>query len=239
MKRSEFRDSTSTEALSRRQNLDMAHGESSGDAVSRSTRSSAAVRAEMDAVSQSLDRLQLEYRRVMRIEAGVAKGHDAEAQPVANMIGQAAVSMLLNDSNDKTGVLRRMRDYALEEHDVRDAADYKTELSEMFGFDYHAIDGELDRALLPALDKIVELAELVEAGKATPYSLGVEALRVGMEGHPRGFGRYFVVVETPWPRNSAVIQAQIESETLQLVDWLRFELNCAREEEALAAKSGE
>ena len=159
MKRSEFRDSTSTEALSRRQNLDMAHGESSGDAVSRSTRSSAAVRAEMDAVSQSLDRLQLEYRRVMRIEAGVAKGHDAEAQPVANMIGQAAVSMLLNDSNDKTGVLRRMRDYALEEHDVRDAADYKTELSEMFGFDYHAMAKNL-------LVSVPGLEHLIVAGAA-------------------------------------------------------------------------
>jgi hypothetical protein len=239
MKRSESTDSTSTQAMSRRQNPDVAHNESNDDAVSRSIRSSVALRAEMETMSQALDRLQLEYRRAMHIEAGLAKGHDAEAQPVADMIGWAAISMPLNDSNDKTGVLRRMRDYALEERDVRDAADYKTELSVMFGFDYHAIDGELDGFLLPALDKLVELAELVEAGKATPYSLGVEALRVGMQGHPRGFGRYFVDVETPWPRDSAVIQAQIESQVPQLTDWLRFELDCARKEEELAAKSDE
>jgi hypothetical protein len=113
----------------------------------------------------------------------------------------------------------------LGERAVDDAYRFETELREMFGF--HFIDGELDSALLPAMEIVVEKAEI-----ATKEGLAIAALYKLIHGHPRAFGRYFAGNDRPYPRPSKEVQAEIDAKTPTYIAHLQDELAEAIEEES-------
>lgn len=116
------------------------------------------------------------------------------------------------------------------ERDLQEAHCYETELREMFGF--HFIDGELDSALLPALEVI-----LYQAEGATREGLAIAALYTLIKRHPRAFGRYFGGENRPWPRPSKELQAEIDSGKPTYIEYLYDELAVAIEEEAQGSES--
>ena len=119
----------------------------------------------------------------------------------------------------------------LNERDIRDAIEFDTELKDMFGLAW--IDEELRE---PLHDALHQLHDLMEDGVANIPGTTVRALKVLLKGHPRGFGRYYSGSD-PWPRPSAEIQAEIDARMPDALDWLRYELNEAFEQEAALANS--
>jgi hypothetical protein len=119
----------------------------------------------------------------------------------------------------------------LDERDIRDAIEFDTELKDMFGFAW--ID---DEVRMPLHDALHLLHDLMEDGVANVPGTVVRVLKILLKGHPRGFGRYYSGSD-PWPRPSAEIQAEIDARMPDALDWLRYELAEALEEEAAAAKA--
>jgi hypothetical protein len=112
----------------------------------------------------------------------------------------------------------------LDEREVYDAFQFETELREMFGF--HFIDGELDSALLPAMNLVVEKADV-----ATKEGLAIAALRKLIQSHPRAFGHYFAGSDRPYPRSSKEVQAEIDAKLPTYIAHLQEELEEAIEDE--------
>lgn len=126
-----------------------------------------------------------------------------------------------HDPRDQKAVSRLLKTC---EHDLEEAYFYETELREKFGF--HFVDGELDSAVLPALEVI-----LYQSEGATKEGLAVAALYTLMKRHPRAFGRYFEGNDRPWPRPSKELQAEIDSGKPAYMEHLYEELAVALEEE--------
>jgi hypothetical protein len=114
--------------------------------------------------------------------------------------------------------------------DVRDAIEFDTELKATFGLAW--IDEEVREPLHDALHL---LHDLTKDGVATVPGTALRVLKVLLKGHPRGFGRYYSGTD-PWPRASAKIQAEIDARMPDALDWLRYELKEALEQEAALAK---
>jgi hypothetical protein len=114
--------------------------------------------------------------------------------------------------------------------DVRDAIEFDSELKDTFGL--ASIDEEVRKPLHDALHL---LHDLMEDGVATVPGMALRVLKVVLKGHPRGFGRYYTGTD-PWPRPSAEIQAEIDARMPDALDWLRYELKEAFEQEAALAK---
>jgi hypothetical protein len=119
----------------------------------------------------------------------------------------------------------------LDERDIRDAIEFNTELKDMFGLGW--IDEEIG---VPLRDALHLLCELLEDGVAIVPGTVVRVLKVLLKGHPRGFSRYYTGTD-PWPRPSAEIQAEIDARMPDALDWLRYELKEALEQEADLANS--
>ena len=109
--------------------------------------------------------------------------------------------------------------------DIRDAVEFDTEFKDTFGFVW--IDEEVRNPLADALEQL--LVELQDAGATIP-GIVVRVLKVFMMRHLRGFGRYYSGTD-PWPRPSQVVQKEIDERLPDALDWLRFELKEALEEE--------
>jgi hypothetical protein len=124
--------------------------------------------------------------------------------------------------DDRTEKLLRVGESTLQT-----AFEFETELRELFGFNF--IDGELDTALLPAIELILNPPQ-----KVTKKGLAVAALYTLMKGHPRGFGRYYAGADRPYPRPSAEIKAEIDSGRPTYIAYLFDELKDALEEERQA-----
>lgn len=117
----------------------------------------------------------------------------------------------------------------LDDRDIRDAIEFDTELKDMFGLAW--IDDELREPLRDALHLV---HNQMEDGNANVPGTVVKALKVLLKRHPRGFGRYYAGSD-PWPRPSPEIQAEIDARMPDALDWLRYELKEALEEEAAPA----
>jgi len=137
----------------------------------------------------------------------------------AEMPGAAKIS---DDNAGELAVEDRL--LQLDERGVSDCSQFETELRETFGF--HFIDGELDSALLPALEIVVEKADV-----ATKHGLAIAALHKLIHGHPRAFGRYFAGKDRPYPRPSKEVQAEIDAKMPTYIAHLQDELAEAIEEE--------
>ncbi|XIA65699.1 hypothetical protein ACFIOY_05455 [Bradyrhizobium sp. TZ2] len=116
----------------------------------------------------------------------------------------------------------------LDERDIRDAIEFNTELKDMFGLAW--IDDEISEPLRDALQL---LHEVIEDGAAIVPGTVVRVLKVLLKGHRRGFSRYYTGTD-PWPRPSVQVQAEIDAQMPNALDWLRYELKEALEEEAQA-----
>ncbi|QDW35827.1 hypothetical protein FFI89_000925 [Bradyrhizobium sp. KBS0727] len=119
----------------------------------------------------------------------------------------------------------------VEERTVYDAFQFETELRELFGFNF--IDGELDSALLPAMEVVVEKADA-----ATKQGLAIAALHKFINSHPRGFRRYFEGGDRPYPRPSKEVQAEIDAKLPTYIAYLQTELAEAIEEETKSRPDG-
>ena len=113
----------------------------------------------------------------------------------------------------------------LNSRDIIDAVQFDTEFKDTFGFAW--IDEEVRNPLADALEQL--LVELEDAGATIP-GIVVRVLKVVMKGHPRGFGRYYSGTDL-WPRPSQVVQKEIDERLPDALNWLRFELKEALEEE--------
>lgn len=117
----------------------------------------------------------------------------------------------------------------LDDRDIRDAIEFDTELKDMFGLAW--IDDELR---IPLHDALHVLHDQMEDGVANIPGTVVKALKALLKRHPRGFGRYYTGTDR-WPRPSAEVQAEIDNRMPDALDWLRYELNEALEQEAAFA----
>jgi hypothetical protein len=118
----------------------------------------------------------------------------------------------------------------LDERDIYDAAQFESELKDMFGFSW--VDDEVREALVAAL---VCLHDMLEDASATTAGICVTTIKTLMKGHLRGFGRYYNGVD-PWPRPSAVVQDDIDTRMPEALRWLRCELAEALKWEATVSK---
>jgi hypothetical protein len=118
----------------------------------------------------------------------------------------------------------------LDSYDIREAAEFETEFKNTFGFAW--VDEEVREPLTRALERLMHM---LEDGTATIPGIVATVLKVLMMGHPRGFGRYYSGKD-PWPRPSAIVQAEIDQEMPFALEWLRFELEEALEQEQAAAE---
>jgi hypothetical protein len=114
----------------------------------------------------------------------------------------------------------------LDERDIRDAIEFNTELKDMFGLGW--IDEEIG---VPLRDALHLLCELLEDGVAIVPGTVVRVMKILLKGHRRGFSKYYTGTD-PWPRPSAEVQAEIDARMPDALDWLRYELEEALEEEA-------
>jgi hypothetical protein len=119
----------------------------------------------------------------------------------------------------------------LSARDIRDAIEFDSELKDMFGFAW--LD---DEVRIPLADSLHLLLDMLEDAVANVPGMVVSALKILIKGHPRGFGRYYPGKD-PWPRPSVEIRAEIDAQMPDALDWLRYELKEALEEEAAAAKA--
>jgi hypothetical protein len=111
--------------------------------------------------------------------------------------------------------------------DLHKAWEFRTEFLQTF--DLHRTDDWLDEGLLPALETYIESAE---SGTCTPEGCFIRAIRTLLRKHS-AFATYIPGPEAPWPRPSAIVQAEIDSRMPEALDCLDFELGCALEEERL------
>lgn len=112
--------------------------------------------------------------------------------------------------------------------DVQDAADFQTELQQMFNL--RRIDADLDRTLLPALNAYIAAAE---SRLATPEGCFIIALKTLLHQHP-AFHKFVAGPVEVYPRPSAVVQADIDDLQPYYVRCLKEELAEALSQEAEA-----
>jgi hypothetical protein len=75
------------------------------------------------------------------------------------------------------------------------------------------------------------LITMLEDGTATVPGMMVKCVKAILKGCPRAFGSYYAGKDS-WPRDSAVVQAEIDYRMPEALNWLRVELKDALEYEA-------
>jgi hypothetical protein len=188
------------------------------------------------------DGLPPHHQRNLPIEADNARrqriGGDTTEHPSDGYIDDpdiidAAMAATTSDEESDSPVILVESSYAydlealksLDERDIFDAMQFETELKGMFGLIW--IDDELRDPLEAALE---QFHEMLEEGSATVPGMFATSLKVFLKGHLRAFGRYYTGKD-PWPRPSAVVQAEIDQRMPYALNWLRVELEEALEEE--------
>jgi hypothetical protein len=103
----------------------------------------------------------------------------------------------------------------------------------MQAFDLLRVDDEIDGCLSPAIRTFIDC---MESGKFTPAGAFIMAIRKLVNSH-RVFRAYLPGPQAPWPRSSAVINAEIEERLPDALRYLRDELEVALAVEADVALS--
>jgi hypothetical protein len=114
----------------------------------------------------------------------------------------------------------------LTSRDLRDAIEFDSEFKDTFGLS--RVDEEIR---VPLNDAMELLLTMLEDGTATVPGMMVKAIKVILKGCPRAFGSYYAGKDS-WPRDSAVVQAEIDYRMPEALNWLRVELKEALEWEA-------
>jgi hypothetical protein len=180
--------------------------------------------------------IELHARRLRTHSAALAQRIAELGSPFFSRLIAAADSTSIGDPPEAEKVIETEDAYdqdklnSLGARDIRDAIEFNTEFKDAFGFAW--IDEEIRAPLTDALEKLLDL---LKDGNASIPGMMVTVLKVLLQGHPRGFGRYYSGTD-PWPRPSAVVQVEIDARMPDALYWLRFELKEALEEEARIAQ---
>jgi hypothetical protein len=119
--------------------------------------------------------------------------------------------------------------------DLRDAIQFDSEFKDTFGLS--RVDEEIR---MPLNDAMELLLTMLENGTATVPGMMVKATKVILKGCPRAFGSYYAGKDL-WPRDSAVVQAEIDYRMPEALNWLRVELKdalgCEAQARSMTAKA--
>jgi len=121
----------------------------------------------------------------------------------------------------------------LDKRDIQDAIEFETERKDMFGLAW--MDEELR---VPLSDALQVIHEEMERNATNVAATSVKALKALLKGHSRGFAHYYTGADR-WPRPSAEIQAEIDAQMPDALEWLRYELKEALEEEAASTRAAD